>query len=110
LIASILLSIVFAKFLPRTFIGKQVILKDTEERQEGYVAQSADQTPLLGKIGLTITPLHPSGTAMINEKRYDVVSEGEFIGKNVTIKVLSVKGARIVVRAINVPGTKTENL
>jgi membrane-bound ClpP family serine protease len=98
LITSIIFSIVLAKFLPRTSFGKQFILKDTHEHDEGYVAQSAGRSDLLGKIGLTITPVHPSGTAVINDKRYDVVSEGGFIDKNVNVKVIDVEGMRIVVR------------
>jgi membrane-bound serine protease (ClpP class) len=104
LIASIILSVVLAKFLPRTLIGKQVILKDAEERKEGYVAQSTARTDLLGTTGLTITPLHPSGTAVIKDKRYDVVSEGDFIDKNVTVRVIDIEGARIVVRKIDEQG------
>ncbi len=100
LIGSIILSVVLAKFLPRTSLFKRVILEDTQEHEEGYVAQSTDRSELLGMTGLTITPVHPSGTVVINDRRYDVVSEGEFIDKNVKVKVIDVEGARIVVRKI----------
>jgi membrane-bound serine protease (ClpP class) len=100
LIASLIFAIVLAKFLPRTSLFKQMVLEDTQEHEGGYVAQSSERTGLLGVTGLTITPVHPSGTVMINDKRYDVVSEGEFIDKNVKVKVIDVEGARIVVRKI----------
>jgi membrane-bound serine protease (ClpP class) len=101
LIATIIFSVVLAKFLPRTPIAKQFILKSIQEHEEGYVAQAAERSDLLGMIGLTITRVHPSGTIMINDKRYDVVSEGSFIDKNVNVKVIEVEGARIVVRKID---------
>lgn len=100
LIGSILLSIVAIKFLPRTSFGRQVILETTQEHEEGFVAQTPDRTELIGMTGLTITPVHPSGTAVINDKRYDVVSEGGFIDKNVDVTVIDVEGVRIVVRKI----------
>ena len=101
LIGSILLTIVLLKFLPRTSIGKQVILSETEGRGQGYMAQRSDQHHLVGLIGVTLTPLHPSGTMVLDEKRYDVVSEGEFIAKQAHVKIVEVEGARIVVRQVD---------
>ena len=101
LIGSILLTIVLLKFLPRTSVGKQVILSETEGRGQGYVAQRSDQHHLVGLIGVTLTPLHPSGTIVLDEKRYDVVSEGGFIAKQTQVKIVEVEGARIVVRQVD---------
>ena len=100
LVGSIILSIVLLKFFPRTSVGKQVILQTTQEREDGYIAQATDQHELIGMLGVTLTPLHPSGTMILNDARYDVVSEGEFIEKNIEVKVIAVEGARIVVRAV----------
>ncbi len=101
LIGCIILSIVLLKFLPRTSVGKQVILQTAQKREEGYVAHPDNRSELIGMTGVTLTPLHPSGTMLLKEKRYDVVSEGDFIEKNTRVKVLSVEGARIVVRQID---------
>lgn len=101
LIGSIILTVVLVKFLPRTSLGKQVILKEIQERGEGFVAQTEDQVELIGMTGITITPLHPSGTMLLNDMRYDVVSEGDFIEKNTQVKVIKVEGVRIVVRKVD---------
>jgi membrane-bound serine protease (ClpP class) len=101
LVVSIAVTIVLARYLPRTSFGKRLILSDSQENEEGYVAQLHDPHPLLGLTGMTLTPIHPSGTVEIQDKRYDVVSEGEFIDKHVSVKVLDVEGARIVVRQID---------
>jgi membrane-bound serine protease (ClpP class) len=103
LVATILAAIVLAKFLPRTSLGRQVILQDTQLHDNGYIAQSQDRTQLIGMTGVTLTLVHPSGIVVINEKRYDVVSEGEFIERNARVKVLDVEGARIVVRKLHEP-------
>lgn len=100
LIGSTIMAIVLFKFFPRTSLGKQIILKETQEREQGYVSQRIDHRHLVGLIGVTLTPLHPSGTILLEEKRYDVVSEGEFIDKQMRVKILEVEGARIVVRKI----------
>lgn len=101
LIGSIILSIVLLKFLPRTSLGKQVILETTEESEEGYVVHTDARSELVGMTGVTITPLHPSGTMLLHNKRYDVVTEGDFIEKNMQVKVIVVEGARIVVRKVD---------
>jgi len=44
--------------------------------------------------------LRPSGTAVINGKRIDVVTEGPFVERGSPIKVVEVEGARVVVRAV----------
>ena len=51
--------------------------------------------------GLTVTPLRPAGTVVINEERLDVVSEGAFIDIHSPVKVVKIEGSRVVVREIN---------
>ena len=99
-IGSVILSIVLLRFLPRTTVGRQVILEDSENPEEGFVAQRSDRELLVGQTGVALTPLHPSGTMLLDNRRYDVVSEGSFIEKNSQIVVLDVEGARIVVREV----------
>lgn len=48
-----------------------------------------------------MTVLRPSGTAVINNERIDVVSEGGFIEQNSRITVIKVEGVRIVVRLVD---------
>ncbi|MFH0964126.1 MAG: NfeD family protein, partial [Planctomycetota bacterium] len=55
---------------------------------------------LVGKEGRSLTLLRPVGKARFGETHYDVVSEGEFIGKDRPVMVIRVDGRRIVVREI----------
>lgn len=55
---------------------------------------------LIGKVGVTFTPLRPAGTVIIDDERLDVVSEGSFTEKDKKVKVVKVEGSRIVVREI----------
>ncbi len=97
-VGSVILTIVLLRMFPRTSVGRQVILLDSQQQDEGYVAQRPERSELVGQTGITLTPLHPSGTMLLNNTRYDVVSEGEFIAKDAEVMVLDVEGMRIVVR------------
>jgi len=44
------------------------------------------------------TALRPTGKALIDSRRYDVVSDGDFIEQGTAIEVVEVAGTRIVVR------------
>ena len=77
-----------------------MILQDSEAQEDGYVAQKTERAALIGQIGVTLTWLHPSGTAIFDGRRFDVVTEGEFIEKNREVEVIDVEGMRIVAREI----------
>jgi membrane-bound serine protease (ClpP class) len=53
---------------------------------------------LLGKEGEAVSQLRPSGTAMIEGRRYVVVTRGELLQKGTQLKVTDVAGNRIVVK------------
>ena len=81
------------KFLPKTPAYKKLTLS---KNLDGYVS-SVEKTELYGQTGIAESVLRPAGIAMIGDKRYDVVTEGDFIEKGVAIHVIKVQGARIVV-------------
>lgn len=53
----------------------------------------------LNKTGETTTVLRPSGIGEFEGVKLNIVSDGEFIGAGETVKVISVEGNRIVVKA-----------
>ena len=55
---------------------------------------------LLGKEGVTVTVLNPVGFAEFDGVRLNVVSEGQYLEKDVKVRVEKVEGAKIVVRAV----------
>ena len=54
---------------------------------------------LVGKTGIALTGLRPSGRAEVEGKRYDVVAEGGFVSQHEPVRIISTDGMRIVVRA-----------
>ncbi len=73
-----------------------LILKEEQKKETGYVSHNKNKN-LLGKTGFTLTKLRPSGIAIIDHLRYDVVSQGDWIEANQEIKVILIEGTRIVV-------------
>ena len=61
--------------------------------------EAARNLDLVGKTGTSLTPLRPSGTAMIDGKRVDVSTEGEFIEAQEPIEVMRATGNRVTVRS-----------
>ena len=56
-----------------------------------------DYSALVGMKGTALSKLRPSGIAIINDIRYDVVTDGEFIDAGSPLQVAAVDGTRIVV-------------
>lgn len=71
----------------------------------GIVSHSVSNTPppphlnLLNKVGETLSPLRPGGTARFGHDRIDVVSDGTPIDAGQSVRVVAVEGHRVVVRA-----------
>lgn len=100
LLGTLALLTVFIKFFPRTKAWKRLRLNAREESKEGFAASSTQLEELVGKTGIALTMLRPAGTAKIEGKRIDVLTEGIFLPKDTEVKVVMVKGNRVVVRKI----------
>lgn len=98
-IANIILAIILAKYFGHRGVWNRFILKEEQKNEAGYISHKNDKT-LLGAKGITITKLRPSGAMKIDEIRYDVITEGDFIDNNKKVEVIMVEGTRIVVREI----------
>lgn len=96
--ASVVVIIVAVIFKERG-IWNRFILKDSLTKEQGFVPVN-EKLSLVGLTGISVTPLRPSGTAMIMNERIDVVTEGSFIQADVPITVIKVEGGRIVVKEI----------
>lgn len=74
-----------------------VTLRKSLDRDNSTLSYSNEHI-MIGMIGVALTNLHPSGIALFNEKRYDVISRGEFIEKNSPIEIVSIEGNKIIVK------------
>lgn len=97
LISDIILIIILARFILKSkgFKNKMALETDTA----GYHS-SVSYDNLLGLEGITETLFRPSGNIIIDGKKYDAITEGEFINKGAKIKVILVEGNKIVVKEV----------
>ncbi len=86
--------VVWLRVFPTSSLAKPFV----SEGQIGDIG--AERPELVGKQGLTLTPLRPSGTVVIEDRHVDVVTEGDMVEKDVPVRVVSVEGMRIVVRKV----------
>ena len=94
IVASIAVVGLGLKYFPRTSYGKKMVLN--AQSQDGD--EMAWLQTLKGKKGTSHTMLRPAGTAMIDGKRVDVVTEGTMVPKGSAIEVIMVEGNRVIVR------------
>lgn len=99
LVVATILIVIFIRMNKSRGIWNKFILREKLTTEQGFV--SADiKDSLLGLQGKTITPLRPAGTIVINDKRIDVVTSGEFIDTNRTVTVIKAEGTWVVVKEV----------
>ncbi len=97
-IVAIVVGVILFRFIGlERGLFRHMILRDQTTTELGYVS-SINRLELIGLEGTTVTPLRPAGTALFNDERIDVVSEGSFIELDERVKVVKVEGMRVVVR------------
>ena len=95
MVAGVIGAILYLKYFPESRMAQVFVSK----RAIGEIG--TENPSLLNQTGEALTTLRPSGTAIINGKRIDVVTEGGFIQPGQAIKVVAVEGLRVVVRAVS---------
>ena len=75
-----------------------VTLRTRLSKRDGVTSQDTAQNAFLGMEGRTVTDLRPSGVAIIDRQRVDVVTRGEYLEKETDIVVTAVRGNQIIVK------------
>ena len=101
LVGSVVFGIVvfwlWVKYFPKSRIGREVFLTQDAHAWHSY---DDDTGELVGAVGVAHTPLRPSGTALVDGRRLDVVTRGEMISSKTPVTVVAVHGNRIIVEAV----------
>jgi membrane-bound serine protease (ClpP class) len=98
-IVTTIVAILLYKFMGYRGFMTKIILKDSTSEDRGYSSYHK-RDHLVGLVGEALTDLRPAGTALIENERLDVITEGTFIDKGKRIKVVKTEGVRVVVREI----------
>jgi len=98
-IAADLILIPFLVYMGLKFLAKSpVTLRTRLTKEDGVTSQSLDENDYLGRRGRALTDLRPSGVAVIDNERIDVVTRGEYLEKQASIVVIGVRGNQIIVK------------
>jgi len=89
----------WARIFPRSWIGRKMVLRSSEQSADGYVSSAPEMAALTGRRGVTVTALRPAGMAVIDGQKIDVVTEGGYLEKGTPVRVIETDGNRVVVRA-----------
>jgi len=92
--ASVVAAGIMLIWLPKSRVGRQMVL----EHSQAQTLSQEDRTELIGRRGVTVTPLRPIGRVRFGSDEVDVVTEGEYIDSQQEVEVMTVEGARVVVR------------
>ena len=106
--AALLAAAVFAlivRRLPSSRLWRRLVHQAASTSRRGFVSAPPRES-LVGKRGVVRTELRPAGTALIDGKPVDVVSEGAFLPKGTAVRVIAVEGMRVVVRREEETGTR----
>ncbi|MFH0838942.1 MAG: NfeD family protein [Candidatus Omnitrophota bacterium] len=98
-IGSLCIIFLSLKLFSKTAIWKKLRLDKTESTHNGF-SHAENLGYLINKEGVAITSLRPSGSAKIDGKRYDVITEGTFVSEHARIRVLRVEGSKVIVKEI----------
>jgi membrane-bound serine protease (ClpP class) len=84
-------------WLPRSRAARRVVL---DHSQADAISQS-DKSALVGRRGVTVTPLRPTGRVRFGRDEVDVITEGEYVATNQEVEVTVVQGPMVVVRTVD---------
>ena len=93
----LLLFLSLLKFLPQARWMGGIVLDARQDHAVGFHADSHEGEPLLGRVGRSLTDLRPAGIVELEGRRLDVVTAGGYIERGVLVKVIEIKGNRVVV-------------
>lgn len=91
--------IAWLRHIPNSTRFTGLFLSRTTQASEGFVSAPA-RLDLVGRTGVAVTSLRPSGTARFGEERVDVVTDGEFLDAGSAIRALRSEGYRLVVESV----------
>ncbi len=84
------------KFFHRLPFTRSLILKS----ESGHKETENDEPSLVGSRGPALTDLMPSGYALIDDEKRDVMAEAESVSKDSLVEIVEIRGPSLIVREI----------
>ncbi|HZJ74419.1 MAG TPA: NfeD family protein [Perlabentimonas sp.] len=97
LLTGIVTSIILSRKLLTSPTFPSLALSSSLTKEDGYVGIDKRQKDTVGKTGVAVTVLRPSGRVQIEDRIFDAVSEDGFIDKDESIKVIRDEAGQVYV-------------
>lgn len=94
----VVMVIIFMRSMKNGMLFRSPIVLKEKIESEAVSLSDAKPETLIGKTGVAVTPLRPSGIALIDGKRYSVETQATFTEKDSEITVIAVDGPKITVK------------
>ena len=94
LFAGVITFIIWIKYFPKSPVGKALSLDASSKNYKAH--RHTDALPV-GTVGEAASTLRPSGIAVFDGRRVDVVADGEWIEAGQSIKISSTTGGHVSV-------------
>lgn len=90
-----------AKGLKKLPITHRLIRTSALTTEEGYSAKSRNSDDYVGKEGIALSPLRPSGSVRLEDgTRLDVITRGDYIDKEARVKIVKAESTWFVVELV----------
>lgn len=96
-----LLGVLVRRWLPSAPVLRNVLLEPPGTADQEH---DDDVEMLVGAVGTTTTRLAPAGKARIDGRVRDVISDGALVEPGLSVRVVEVRGGRLLVRPVALPG------
>ncbi len=96
-LALLLMALLGKYVLPRFGVYSRLVLQGEQDSSQGFVASNFTKEAI-GKPGVALTDLKPSGYALIEGTRFQVLSESGYLTAGTEIFVIRGQGAHLVVQ------------
>ena len=92
---------------PYSPMGRRLIKAAEEDVTIANMAANVELEALRGKTGRTVSPLRPSGVAVFDGRRIDVITEGLMVEPGQWVKCVEVRANKVIVRPADPPSLDT---
>jgi membrane-bound serine protease (ClpP class) len=99
-ISTALIVVLTIYVLPKSTLFRRLRLDTEQKSQHGYSSHKEADESLLHKHGIAHTTLRPVGIAIIDGRRYEVATEGDYIENGCEIEVIEVTNFKILVKRV----------
>jgi membrane-bound serine protease (ClpP class) len=94
-----LLFVVATRIFPENAFMRRLVFTGVQGPE--YVASTPNTFELIGHSGTAYSYLRPAGVAVVDGRRIDVLTEGEFVTAGTAVRVTRIEGSRIFVKPID---------